>query len=46
MGVHTYVLDGDNVRRGINKDLGFSEEDRKENIRRIGEISKLLLMLG
>ena len=46
MGVHTYVLDGDNVRRGINKDLGFSEEDRKENIRRIGEISKLFVDAG
>lgn len=40
-GKLSYRLDGDNVRLGINKNLGFSEEDRKENIRRIGEISKL-----
>lgn len=38
---HTYVLDGDNVRHGLNKDLGFSAEDRAENIRRIGEVVKL-----
>ncbi len=44
--VHTYVLDGDNVRHGLNKDLGFSEDDRKENIRRIGEVSKLFLDAG
>ncbi|MGG0737233.1 adenylyl-sulfate kinase [Niallia taxi] len=43
---HTYVLDGDNIRFGINKDLGFSEEDRKENIRRIGEVSKLFVDSG
>ncbi len=42
----TYVLDGDNIRFGINKDLGFSEEDRKENIRRIGEVSKLFVDSG
>lgn len=42
----TQILDGDNVRHGINKDLGFSEEDRKENIRRIAEISKLFLDCG
>jgi adenylylsulfate kinase len=41
-----YVLDGDNVRAGINKDLGFSEADRKENIRRIAEVSKLLVNCG
>ena len=41
MGKLTYRLDGDNVRLGINKNLGFSEDDRKENIRRIGEIAKL-----
>ena len=41
LGKLSYRLDGDNVRLGINKNLGFSEEDRKENIRRIGEISKL-----
>lgn len=39
--VHAYRLDGDNVRFGLNKDLGFSEADRNENIRRIGEVSKL-----
>ncbi|VAW49302.1 Adenylylsulfate kinase [hydrothermal vent metagenome] len=38
---HTYLLDGDNVRHGLNKSLGFSEEDRIENIRRVGEVSKL-----
>ena len=41
LGKLSYRLDGDNVRLGINKNLGFSEEDRKENIRRIGEIAKL-----
>ncbi len=40
-GVHTYVLDGDNVRMGLNKNLGFSPEDRTENIRRIGEVAKV-----
>jgi adenylylsulfate kinase len=42
-GIRSYVLDGDNVRHGINADLGFSREDRKENLRRIAEISKLLV---
>ena len=42
----TYVLDGDNVRHGLNSDLGFSISDRKENLRRIGEIGKLLLDAG
>jgi len=46
MGLHTYILDGDNVRMGLNKGLGFSEEDRKENIRRIGEVSKLFVDAG
>ena len=46
MGVHTYVLDGDNIRMGLNKDLGFSEEDRRENIRRIGEAAKLMMEAG
>ncbi len=46
MGIHTYVLDGDNIRTGLNKDLGFSEEDRKENIRRIGEVAKLFVDAG
>lgn len=45
-GVRTYVLDGDNIRNGLNKDLGFSDEDRVENIRRIGEVSKLMLDAG
>jgi bifunctional enzyme CysN/CysC len=40
--VHTYVLDGDNVRTGLNKDLGFTAEDRAENVRRVGEVSKLM----
>jgi adenylylsulfate kinase len=40
-GIHTYVLDGDNIRMGLNKNLGFSPEDRTENIRRIGEVAKL-----
>ncbi|ODS33165.1 MAG: adenylylsulfate kinase [Candidatus Scalindua rubra] len=38
---HAYILDGDNIRHGLNKNLGFSPEDRTENIRRIGEVSKL-----
>lgn len=42
----TYVLDGDNIRRGINRNLGFSPEDRSENNRRIGEISKLFIDAG
>ena len=45
-GVRNYVLDGDNVRHGLNKDLGFSEEDRTENIRRIGEVAKLFVDSG
>lgn len=40
-GKHAYVLDGDNVRQGLNKNLGFSPEDRQENIRRVGEVAKL-----
>ena len=46
MGQLSYVLDGDNVRHGLNGDLGFSDEDRKENIRRIGEVSKLFVDAG
>ncbi|MEH6568985.1 MAG: adenylyl-sulfate kinase [Halioglobus sp.] len=46
MGVLSYRLDGDNVRLGINKNLGFTAEDRTENIRRIGEISKLFVDTG
>ena len=43
---HTYLLDGDNIRMGLNKELGFSDEDRIENIRRIGEVSKLFVDAG
>lgn len=43
---HTYLLDGDNVRHGLNQDLGFSDKDRIENIRRIGEASKLFVDAG
>ncbi len=43
---HTYLLDGDNVRHGLNKDLGFGDSDRVENIRRIGELSKLFADAG
>ncbi|MAM86783.1 adenylyl-sulfate kinase [Allohahella sp. A8] len=46
MGHHTYVLDGDNVRHGLNKDLGFSEVDRVENIRRVGETACLMVDAG
>ena len=45
-GIHTYLLDGDNVRMGINSNLSFSPEDRTENIRRIAEISKLMVDAG
>ena len=45
-GKRTYVLDGDNIRHGLNKNLGFSAEDRAENIRRIGEVSKLFADAG
>jgi len=45
-GVHAYVLDGDNIRHGLNKDLGFSPADRNENIRRIGEVAKLFTASG
>ena len=45
-GVHTYLLDGDNVRHGLNQDLGFSDADREENIRRIGEVAKLFVDAG
>ena len=45
-GFKTYLLDGDLMRAGLNKDLGFSKEDRKENIRRIGEVCKLLTDAG
>lgn len=45
-GYHTFLLDGDNVRHGLNKDLAFSDDDRVENIRRIGEVSKLFTDAG
>ena len=45
-GKHCYVLDGDNIRFGLNRDLGFSPEDRNENIRRIGEVAKLFTQAG
>lgn len=44
--IHSYTLDGDNIRKGLNKDLGFSPEDRSENIRRISEVSNLMLDAG
>lgn len=46
MRLHTYVLDGDNIRMGLNKGLGFTAEDRTENIRRIGEVAKLFVDAG
>ncbi len=46
LGKHTYLLDGDNIRMGLNKGLSFSDEDRIENIRRIGEVSKLFVDAG
>ncbi|MCV0396094.1 MAG: sulfate adenylyltransferase subunit CysN [Rhizobiaceae bacterium] len=45
-GRHTYALDGDNVRHGLNRDLGFTEEDRVENIRRVAEVSRLMVDAG
>ncbi|MBD3676127.1 MAG: adenylyl-sulfate kinase [Planctomycetaceae bacterium] len=45
-GKHSFVLDGDNIRMGLNKNLGFSPEDRTENIRRIGEVAKLFASAG
>ncbi len=46
LGKHTYTLDGDNVRRGLSRDLGFTDADRVENIRRVGEVAKLMLDAG
>ncbi len=46
MGRHTYILDGDNVRHGLNRDLGFTEADRVENIRRVAEVAKLMVDAG
>ncbi|WP_349308025.1 MULTISPECIES: adenylyl-sulfate kinase [unclassified Pseudofrankia] len=45
-GFHTYLLDGDNIRHGLNKDLGFTEADRVENIRRIAEVARLMVDAG
>jgi bifunctional enzyme CysN/CysC len=45
-GVHTYLLDGDNIRHGLNRDLGFTDADRVENIRRVGEVAKLFTDAG
>ena len=46
LGYHTYILDGDNVRHGLNKDLGFTDEDRVENIRRVGQVARLMVDAG
>jgi bifunctional enzyme CysN/CysC len=46
LGLHSYLLDGDNVRHGLNKDLGFTPADRVENIRRVGEVAKLMADAG
>jgi adenylyl-sulfate kinase len=46
LGMHTYVLDGDNVRHGLSSDLGFSHKDRAENIRRVGEVARLFADAG
>ncbi|MEZ5983694.1 MAG: adenylyl-sulfate kinase [Parvularculaceae bacterium] len=46
LGRHTYILDGDNVRHGLNRDLGFTDEDRVENIRRVGETATLMVDAG
>jgi adenylylsulfate kinase len=46
MGMRTYILDGDNIRHGLNKGLAFSKEDRKENVRRISEVAKLFVDAG
>ena len=45
-GRHTYLLDGDNVRRGLNRDLGFTDADRVENIRRVAEVARLMVDAG
>ena len=46
MNRHTFLLDGDNVRHGLNKDLGFTDADRVENIRRVGEVARLMTDAG
>ena len=43
---HTYLLDGDNIRHGLNKDIGFTDADRVENVRRVGEVAKLFVDAG
>lgn len=45
-GLHTYILDGDNLRLGLNKDLGFTKEDRAENVRRVSEVAKIMVDAG
>ena len=45
-GLHTYILDGDNVRHGLNRDLGFTDADRIENVRRVAEVTKLMVDAG
>ncbi len=45
-GLHTYILDGDNIRCGLNKDLGFNAVDRRKNIRRVSEVAKLFVDAG
>ena len=45
-GYHSYLLDGDNIRHGLNRDLGFSKDDRIENIRRVGEVAALFADAG
>jgi adenylylsulfate kinase len=45
-GIHTYLIDGDAIRKGLNKDLGFTAADRQENIRRIGEVARLMVDAG
>ncbi len=45
-GHHTMILDGDNVRHGLNRDLGFTDEDRVENVRRVAEVAKLMVSAG
>jgi len=46
LGAHTYLLDGDNVRLGLSRDLGFTPADRVENIRRVAEVTKLMVDAG
>ena len=46
LGLHTYLLDGDNIRRGLSKDLGFADADRAENIRRVAEVARLMTDAG